>query len=339
MRISPIDPADDDAVRAWHDLLLACGRHDAPDSFVAASLEEVRGLLRGPAAGFSCAAWLGTEDGVPVASGWAASPLAPEAREAVHVLPRVLPGRRRAGHGSAMLAELSAHADRTGRPLHLATGIWGPEHGSDGAGSAVTGFAARHGFTIGQVDARRRLVLPVDAGVLADAETEAAAYHCDYRIRAWAGPIPEELVEDWAAMQTVFQADQPRGDLETVAAVITTEQIREDDRSLAASGQIKLNAIALGSDGAPVGYSDLVVTTGGSEPARQWETVVLRPHRGHRLGLGLKVALLRLLQRTRPDLRATITVNALSNAPMVAVNDRLGYEVVDYAGEFQRRPR
>ena len=54
-------------------------------------------------------------------------------------------------------------------------------------------------------------------------------------------------------------------------------------------------------------------------------TVVTREHRGHRLGLLLKVAMLELLATTEPRLERISTWNAESNAHMVAVNDALGY--------------
>ncbi len=50
-------------------------------------------------------------------------------------------------------------------------------------------------------------------------------------------------------------------------------------------------------------------------------------HRGHRLGLLLKVAMLELLAATEPGLERIATWNAASNAPMIAVNDALGYVV------------
>jgi len=76
------------------------------------------------------------------------------------------------------------------------------------------------------------------------------------------------------------------------------------------------------------------------EPAEQGGTLVRRERRerrGHGLGHGLKAAVLRLLQDERPDVTATITSNALSNAAMVAVNDRLGYRAVEYVGDVQKR--
>jgi GNAT superfamily N-acetyltransferase len=88
-------------------------------------------------------------------------------------------------------------------------------------------------------------------------------------------------------------------------------------------------------DGAVAGYTDIAVGP-GTQTAEQWGTLVRRAHRGHGLGYGLKAAVIGLLQRERPDITATVTSNALTNAAMVAVNDQLGYQVVEYVGEVEK---
>ena len=62
-----------------------------------------------------------------------------------------------------------------------------------------------------------------------------------------------------------------------------------------------------------------------------------RDARGHRLGLAVKVANLRLLQGSCPELRRLTTYNAEVNARMVDVNDLLGFVPVARLGEFQKR--
>jgi hypothetical protein len=52
---------------------------------------------------------------------------------------------------------------------------------------------------------------------------------------------------------------------------------------------------------------------------------VTREHRGHRLGLLLKLAMMELLTTTEPQLERMETSNAASNTHMAAVNDALGY--------------
>ena len=61
-----------------------------------------------------------------------------------------------------------------------------------------------------------------------------------------------------------------------------------------------------------------------------------RAHRGHRLGVAVKVATLRLLQERRPDVTEVLTYNAEVNDHMIAVNELLGFEPVARLGEFQK---
>ncbi len=66
-----------------------------------------------------------------------------------------------------------------------------------------------------------------------------------------------------------------------------------------------------------------------AEPTRayQGDTLVMPGHRGHRLGLLLKVTTLRALQDASPATRLVSTWNAAVNAPMITVNEVLGYHV------------
>ena len=88
-----------------------------------------------------------------------------------------------------------------------------------------------------------------------------------------------------------------------------------------------------------VAYTDIVVTVHESERAYQWGTLVRPDHRGHRLGLAVKVANLRLLQETQPQITTVVTFNADVNAPMVAVNEQLGFRPVQWLGEAAEEAR
>jgi hypothetical protein len=62
---------------------------------------------------------------------------------------------------------------------------------------------------------------------------------------------------------------------------------------------------------------------------------VVRAHRGHRLGLLLKIGMLRWLAAEEPQLRVVDTDNAGSNNHMIAVNDAIGYKVIGSKLEYQ----
>ena len=54
-------------------------------------------------------------------------------------------------------------------------------------------------------------------------------------------------------------------------------------------------------------------------------TIVAPEHRGHRLGLAIKLANHRQLRAHFPSCRVLVTGNADVNAPMNAVNEALGF--------------
>jgi hypothetical protein len=62
----------------------------------------------------------------------------------------------------------------------------------------------------------------------------------------------------------------------------------------------------------------------------------MRQHRGHRLGLYLKTAMLLWLREEQPQLELIDTGNAESNDHMIAINEQLGYRVMDRELELQK---
>jgi RimJ/RimL family protein N-acetyltransferase len=85
-----------------------------------------------------------------------------------------------------------------------------------------------------------------------------------------------------------------------------------------------------------VAYSDLATTVHEPGRAYQWGTLVDPAHRGHRLGLAVKVANLRLLQEERPDVARLTTYNAEVNSHMIGVNEAMGFRPIARLGDFQK---
>ena len=73
-----------------------------------------------------------------------------------------------------------------------------------------------------------------------------------------------------------------------------------------------------------------------AEPAwgDQELTAVARPHRGHRLGLLTKVAMLELIAAREPRLAFIQTWNGETNAHMVAINETLGFRVTGRVNDW-----
>lgn len=329
--IRRVDPADEAAVRAFYEIYLACGRHDLR-SFIASPAAELADVMRRPTQDFAYTGYLAYDGETPVGQGWYAE-FRRANRDRVMATPRVLPEHRGRGVGSTILAHLEERARVAGRTMIQTAPRWATRHGAQGRGAPSVEFARKHGYSLALVEAKRRLALPVADTLL---DELAGRVEAAYRIEAFAGPVPDPWVQGWAELEASLPTEAPTGELETEVNPPSVEAVRDDERVLAASGQVKYNALAFDADGVPVGYTDVVVR-GAGEPAEQWGTLVRRAHRGHGLGHGLKAAVLRLLQTERPDVSATITSNGLDNVAMTAVNERLGYEVVEYLGDVTKR--
>jgi hypothetical protein len=78
------------------------------------------------------------------------------------------------------------------------------------------------------------------------------------------------------------------------------------------------------------------VATRRPTEAWQWATIVLKEHRGHRLGLAVKLANLDFVVTEQPMVTRLLTSNASVNSPMIAVNDVMGFEI-DAAGAFWQK--
>jgi GNAT superfamily N-acetyltransferase len=85
-----------------------------------------------------------------------------------------------------------------------------------------------------------------------------------------------------------------------------------------------------------IGFTEVAVPLGAPESAWQHDTLVMREHRGHGLGFALKVANLFAVAAAHPAVRMINTWNAEENAPMIAVNEEMGFGVVAHSAYWHR---
>jgi RimJ/RimL family protein N-acetyltransferase len=189
-------------------------------------------------------------------------------------------------------------------------------------------------------EALRRLDVPaMDWSRLDQQYAEAqrsAASAADYELVRMPGPVPGEML---AAVATMTESinDAPTDDLELEDEVFPPERIRAFEAYLAATGRRLYRVLARErTSGTLAGHTVVDVDSERPWLAGQGDTSVVRAHRGHRLGLLLKIEMLRWLREVEPQLRTIDTGNAASNAHMIRVNEELGYEVVGRIIEGQR---
>lgn len=245
------------------------------------------------------------------------------------------PGQRGNGYARQLLDHLEGLCREAGRTI-FNTDITYPMEPED---VRDVHFATRQGYAMALGDVQRVLDLPVAAQLLDNLATQAAPQHTAYSLHAFSGAVPEEVIADYAALTSAVATEAPMGSLGLEPSRAGLQAFRDETAVLAKQGRTRHGAYAVAADGRLAGYTDIV--TAEHDPGRsyQWGTLVLREHRGHQLGLTLKVLNVATLQAKRPDITVVRTWNAESNTHMVGVNEQLGYRAVDRLGEFQKSLR
>lgn len=237
-------------------------------------------------------------------------------RAAVSVMVPV--ARRRAGLGTGLLR----HAAERARALGRSTLTGFTRDGSPG-----DGFARAAGATMDLAEIIRKLDLrEIPPGLLAELRASTKAAAAGYAIVDWAGPAPDAYLDEVARLNEAM-GDAPRGPGEEGQSWDAARVRAVGDRTVAQG--LRHYSVAARDEitGELAGLTELGVDEAQPEWGHQELTVVTRAHRGHRLGLLLKVAMLELLAEREPQLRWIITGNAATNEHMIAINDALGFRV------------
>jgi len=236
----------------------------------------------------------------------------------------------------ADLARLITYAvsrDAPGERLAPPTGF-----GSVPAGNREVRFLLARGWTLEQVERGSRFALPGDPEALAALRKAAEAHSGDYRALTWVGATPPELLEDLAVLQTRMSTDAPSAGLDEPLDVWTAERFANKEALLLDAPLQLLTAAALHvPTGRLGGFTRLSVPHDLASAVNQWDTIVLREHRGHRLGMLLKIANLQLLDEAAPGHPSVLTWNAEENRPMLAVNEAVGFVPIGYEGAWKKQ--
>jgi GNAT superfamily N-acetyltransferase len=244
---------------------------------------------------------------------------------------RVRPECRRRGVGRALYAHALTRVREHGRKR-----IFGETVRRNPAGGA---FATAVGAVPGLAETRSRLDLgTVDQGRLDDLRDASERHAADYRLVRWIGAVPDDLIDDLASLDGRLNLDAPMGDLEVEAEVVDAARIRAGEQMNRQRRRITINVGAVHvPTGRLAGWTQLAGALGITEQLWQQITIVDPDHRGHRLGLLIKIDNLAYAREHRPGLRVIDTFNASANEPMLAINRTLGFEPVDAWTQWQQR--
>lgn len=245
-------------------------------------------------------------------------------------------------HGRTVLQSWAQHPDAPGPRLTPPTGFGSiPE-------DRVARFYLRNGYTLEQIERESAFELrgwddeAVDgeasgatvARLLADATAAATGY----RVVQWQVPTPPEHVAGYAWMKSRMSTDTPMGALEFDEEVWDAARVERHDLKATSGGRTMLVTAAQHIDtGDLVAFNELVIGSDATGASHQEDTLVLREHRGHRLGMLVKCAGLQTWHsRIAPHSPRVITYNAEENRPMLDINQAIGFVPIAYNGAWKK---
>lgn len=247
------------------------------------------------------------------------------------IVVEVRPDRRRRGFGRALfehsMDELEPHGVEklivdvvAGRPWEPTLERWGMHN-------ALTEKRNRLHFSDVDWDLMRTWI---------DRASERAT---EYEVLHLAAPVPDEYLDRWCRIKHVMNT-APEEDLELADFDMTPEKWRAEEREFEARGDNWLAAVAVHRPtGEFAGYTDVFVQKHHREQAFQHDTGVDTNHRNKGLGRWLKAEMITRIARDFPEVSRIDTWNAGSNAPMLGINDEMGFKLAllshSWQGEIQ----
>jgi len=318
--LQPVSPDDPASVAALVEIHNAAHRVDDPEAFdwlPAAAADELRyGWDLQPEEHF-----LYRPDGAdePVAAMAVDMPK----RDNLHLFwlqILVHPEHRRQGHGTAIMTEALRMAEQAGRRT-----VW-VEAVKDDLGARK--FVERFGFGYASHDARRRQWLAeVDQDQIVRLLAEAEAAAADYVVERLLSPVPDAILQQMVEVTAAIN-DAPMGTLTFEDEVFDLGRLRDIETARERKGQRSYRVIARHRETGEIGgHTQVVISPHQPHVGVQADTAVSRAHRGHRLGLLLKIAMMRWLAAAEPQLEVLETWNNADNRFMIGVNEMLGYRL------------
>ena len=334
MDIRPIDADDQATVDGYYELSRLTWAADIPDFPLPCRVGFLAGL-RHPWPGEAHLHLLAWEDGRVVGRAEIELPQL-DNRDNARVLTAVRPDYRRRGIGTALLGRAIEIASARGRVRIVAETV-GSLDGGPPRDPAGREFALAVGAKEAATEVRRRIDLTTvdpteQAALLADAWRHASGY----RLIFWHGSVPEEYLAQAAYLDGRLLEDAPLGELDWEPAKMDTSRFRSIEQAVMARRRRPYNAGAVHeASGWLAAWT--AISMDATIPDHGWQniTIVDPEHRGHRLGLLVKLANQARVRRAEPALTVLDTWNSDDNHRMIAINETMGYRPVDLWSSWQ----
>ncbi|MDO5735757.1 MAG: GNAT family N-acetyltransferase [Propionibacteriaceae bacterium] len=208
------------------------------------------------------------------------------------------------------------------RQLPARTGSGGVE-----ADSRETRFLLRQGYALGQFARNSRLHLPPSDELARRRDELLADKPAGYEIITIQGRTPLRFLADAAKLSAIMATDSPSGSMDVEDESWDPERVRLSDDVLEEAQRDQLQTLVRHApSGELVGFTRLLRDRDRPEVVHQWETLVVSTHRGHGLGMLMKVVNHAAVAELWPGAQRLVTGNASENGHMLDINIALGYE-------------
>lgn len=138
--------------------------------------------------------------------------------------------------------------------------------------------------------------------------------------------MDDNVLEAYCEVLTEVSNQEPRGDLDVGDQIITPDTYRDREARITSAGGSLLAAFTQESNGDLSGLTEMGYYADEGPLIRQWMTGVKDVYRGRGLGKWLKAAMLERVRQELPQVEVVVTGNATINAPMLSINERLGFK-------------
>jgi GNAT superfamily N-acetyltransferase len=155
------------------------------------------------------------------------------------------------------------------------------------------------------------------------------------KMEVYDGRIPEEMWEEYCPQITTMLNTMPWDQMDHGDIVVTPAQMAEWYARMDVEGAAQHTILTREPDGIISGITEMKYEPYKPNMIDQYFTGVRVEARGRGLGKWLKAAMLLHMREIYPGLEWVVTGNAHSNAPMLAINNKLGFKQYRAGTEYQ----